>query len=708
MAFSLAQFAFNHGVSSYQFMRDSGRRALALAGSEQAVWDWQVHDGSLYVGAELERALGLTPGTVGGSDLARWLDIIHPADRAVYVSSVEGAERRGRGSFSQDFRLRRADGSYRWYMLRARSMIGEDGSVMRLIGTLADVTADKRSEERLLSDAVRDRVTGLPNKALFIDRLQRAVARARDRRDVELFVMVIDFDRFKSINDGLGHEAGDSILSVAGRRLTQLMGPEDSVGRLPGDQFGIVFDANHPRRDVMAYTEALRTAMAQPIRLRNREILLTASIGIAHFSIAREQPEDLLKDAEIALFEAKRRGRGMIEFFRSDMRNETSELVALEQDLRRAVERDEIEVVYQPIMRLSDDQLAGFEALARWRHPKEGLLQPASFMGLAEETGIIRDIGRHVLNEAARQLGIWQRAFRPSDPLFVAVNVSSAQLIDFDLVADIKGLLAREDIHPGTLKLELTETLVMENPELSAKVLERIGQLGIGLACDDFGTGYSALANLARLPFDTLKIDRVFLEADTEDERATIILDTIIMLAHDLDLDVVVEGVENGDQVEHLKDLECDLVQGFYIGQPATAAQVLNALGGLPFGTETPRGARSTFWDLLRGIGRSPDDEADRQRAAAPRRAPPAASSGPPPPATAPPPSRTATPEAEPPIEVWPSDDIEERRAVETSNKPVPPAAAEIPPPPPVKPPPTVATGNGAPAKQPGPAGEAG
>ncbi len=664
MSFSLAQFAFDHGVSSYQFMRDSGRRALALAGSEQAVWDWHVHDGSLFVGSELERALGLTPGTIGGSDLGRWLDIIHPADRAVYVSSVEGAERRGRGSFAQDFRLRRADGSYRWFMLRARAMIGEDGSVIRLIGTLADVTADKRAEERLLSDAVRDRVTGLPNKALFLDRLQRAVARGSSSGKQELFVLVVDLDRFKSINDGLGHEAGDSILSVAGRRLTQLMGPEDSVGRLPGDQFGIIFDASRPTRDVIAFTEALRTALAQPIRLRNREVLITTSIGVAHCGGDRAHAEDLLKDAEIALFEAKRRGRGMIEFFRPAMRNETGELMALEQDLRRAVERDEIEVAYQPIMRVDDEQLAGFEALARWRHPKEGLLQPASFMGLAEETGIIRDIGRYVLNEAARQLGVWQRAFRPNDPLFVAVNVSSAQLIDFDLVAEIKGLLTREDILPGTLKLELTETMVMENPELSAKVLERIRQMGIGLACDDFGTGYSALANLARLPFDTLKIDRMFLEADAEDDRSAIILDTIILLAHDLDLDVVVEGVENGEQVKRLRELECDLAQGFFIGQPLTAGQVLHALGRLPYEPASKRGARPTFWDMLHGIGKTPDEEVTRgptpatSRAASPPSAEAASVSGDPQPS-----APQSSPVAAQPIEVWPFDDIVEQPA---------------------------------------------
>jgi diguanylate cyclase (GGDEF)-like protein/PAS domain S-box-containing protein len=610
MAFCLAQFAFDHSVGSYQFMRDTGRRALALAGSEQAVWDWNAGDAVLYVGPELERTLGLAPGVLSGADLTRWLDIIHPADRAAYVSGVEAAERRGKGAFTQEFRLRRSDGSYRWYMLRARSMRGDNGHAARVIGTLADITADKRAEERLLSDAVRDRVTNLPNKALLLDRLQRALTRAIKLQSNELYAVVVDLDRFKSINEGLGHEVGDSILNIVARRLGDIAGPEDSVGRLPGDRFALVVQSSNPPRDMADFTEAVSYALHQPIRLRDREILVTASIGVAQLSDSRDSAEDLLKSAEIALYEAKRAGTGMVQYFHANMRNPHSRLIAIEQDLRRAVQRNEIEVFYQPLMRLRDDQLAGFEALVRWRHPVEGILEPGRFMGVAEETGIIRDIGRVVLNEAGRQLGIWQRAFRPHDPLFVAVNLSSVELLDADLVSEAKGLLTREDIQPGTLKLELTETMVMQNPELSISVLDKLRQLGIGLACDDFGTGYSALANLARLPFDTLKIDKSFLEFDGEDDRAAVILDSIILMAHDLELTVVAEGVENAEQVERLRELECDYVQGYYIGQPVTASQVLNSLGGMPY-TAAGAPARQQFWDRLRGLGRAslPPDE---------------------------------------------------------------------------------------------------
>ncbi|HHI82714.1 MAG TPA: EAL domain-containing protein, partial [Rhizobiales bacterium] len=608
MSFTLVQLVFGQSIAASHFLEDSGRRALALAGSEQSVWDWQVAHQVLYVGPELERGLGLDPGLMGSINPRKWLELIHPGDRSAYAGAVDAAEKRGKGAFSQEFRLRRADGAYRWYLLRARAIAGEDGFASRLIGTLTDVTAVKRSQDRLLADAVRDRVTGLPNRALFIDRLERAMRRAAARGMDELFVLVIDLDRFKNVNDGLGHEVGDSLLNVTGSRLARMIGPDDTLARLAGDQFGIIFNGETPSREIIAVADNIRQIVAVPINVRPREIFLTASIGVAQFEPGRDDPEELVKNAEIALYEAKRHGKDQIEFFRSDMLDDRSQLVALESDLRRALDRNEIEVVYQPLKRLVDDQLAGFEALVRWRHHELGLLSPDAFMDMAEETGIIREVGRYVLNEATRQLGIWQRAFRPSDPLFVAVNVSRAQLLNYELISDLRALLRREDIVPGTLKLEVTETLVMQNPELASRVLERACDLGVGIACDDFGTGYSALANLARLPFDTLKIDRAFLLEDGTSENATIIFDAITHLAHNLNLNVVAEGVESEEQLERLRRRGVDYAQGFYIGEPVPAKQVIEALGGQPYAPETADSGLSQLWARLLGK-QTPADE---------------------------------------------------------------------------------------------------
>jgi diguanylate cyclase (GGDEF)-like protein/PAS domain S-box-containing protein len=599
MAFTVTQFAFGSVIASGRSFEDIARRALALANSEQSVFDWQVDKGQLFVGHELERSLGLRSGALSGGGLEPWMELIHPADRVPFKAVIEGAERRRRGGLSQEFRLRRADGSYRWYQLRARVIQGDDGLAARIIGTLADVTAFRRSEDRILSDAVRDRVTGLPNRALFIDRLERTL-KGLNGSASEVHVVVIDLDRFKAVNDGLGHEVGDSLLHVTAKRLQALTGPDDTLARLPGDQFGLVVQSGRSKPDIQAIAEQIRRTIAQPVRVRAQEIFVTGSLGIAAPRPGRMAAEEVLKDAEIALYEAKRRGKDTIEYFRPGMHDDRAQLLMLEQDLRRAIERSEIEVVYQPIMRLGDRELAGFEALVRWRRGGE-LLQPAAFLGIAEDTGIIRDLGRYVLNEAARQLGIWQRAFRPSDPLFVAVNVSSAQLVNNELVDEVRTILAREDIRAGTLKLEITESLVMENPELAGKVLARLHQLGVGLACDDFGTGYSALANLRRLPFDTIKIDRSFLDVEPDDEQASIILEAIILLAHDLSLSVVAEGVENGSQVARLSELECDYAQGFFIGEPVTAKQVIEALGGLPYNVAQRRSGMAAFWDRLLG-----------------------------------------------------------------------------------------------------------
>jgi len=609
MSFTLVQLIFGQSIVANHFLEDSGRRALALAGSEQSVWDWQVASQVLYVGPELERGLGLEPGIMGSVNLRKWQELIHPSDRGAYFSAVEAAEKRGKGPFSQEFRLRRADGTYRWYLLRARAITGEEQIASRLIGALTDVTGVKRSEDRLLADAVRDRVTGLPNRALFVDRLERALRRADARGMDELFVLIIDLDRFKNVNDGLGHEIGDSLLNVVGGRLARMIGPDDTLARLSGDQFGIIFNGETLAREIIEVSDNIREIISVPINVRPREIFLTASIGVAQFEVGQINPDTLIKNAEIALYEAKRQGKDQIEFYRPTMNDERSQLVALESDLRRALDRNEIEVVYQPIKRLVDNQLAGFEALVRWRHPERGLLAPDSFLDIAEETGIIREVGRYVLNEAARKLGIWQRAFRPSDPLFVAVNVSRAQLLNYELVSDLRAVLAREDIVPGTLKIEVTETMVMQNPELATRVLERASDLGVGIACDDFGTGYSALANLARLPFDTLKIDRAFLLEDGKTKSATVILDAITHLAHDLNLNVVAEGVESQDQLDRLLARGVDYAQGFFIGEPVSAARVIEALGGQPYTTSEPASAMSQLWARLLSKEKLPEQK---------------------------------------------------------------------------------------------------
>jgi diguanylate cyclase (GGDEF)-like protein len=688
MGFTLAHFAFSQGYLSRHFFREAGRRALALAGARAYVWDWQPEDGELFVGEEIEAALGLPPGMMADGGAEGFMELIHPADRSAYLAAVEQAEAQGRGSIEREFRLRHGDGSWRWFLLRGRAMAGHGSRAIRCIGTLTDVTGAKRTEERLLSDAVYDAVTGLPNRALFLDRLARALSHVEPAPGGEIYVALIDIDRFKMMNDALGHEAGDGLLAIIGRRLTASVNPEDTVARLPGDQFAVLF-AGNAQRDVVAFTEDLRRTVARPILLDDQELFLTASIGVAHGADTQSTAEQLMKDAAIALYEAKRQGPDSIMVFRSSMRDDRAELVVLESELRRAIERNEIEVHYQPIARLADLNLAGFEALVRWRHPVLGLLSPESFIGLAEQTGMIRDIGRAVINEAARQLGVWQRAFRPAEPVFVAVNVSSAQLIDAALIDEIKQILHREGVHRQSLKIEITESLMMQYPERAAQVLERLREMGVGLACDDFGTGYSSLSTLRKLPFDTLKVDKSFIEPSDNDERAAVILQAILSMAHDLGLNVVAEGIENQEQVDRLGALACDMGQGYFIGPPMTAKQVSEALAGLPYASASGRTAITWLWERA-ARDPSPSPNAIVMTGAAiaemkARREAEEEASRPPPPSAPPAPAPVTTPPpAAPPVKEQAKDPPPGNARMaprfprpEAEPVPPPPAAAE-------------------------------
>lgn len=596
LGFGLAHDAFSQGYLSRHFFREAGRHTLALAGARAYVWDWQPDDGELYVSPEISRALSqplhLQEGVAGEA----FLEIMHPSDRSAYMATVEQGAASGRAPIERKFRLRHGDGSYRWFELRARAIPGRGTRAGRCIGTLVDVTSSKLIEERLLEDAVYDMVTGLPNRALFADRLQRAIE-AGEGGSSSLFVLLLDLDRFKMVNDAMGHDAGDALLSVVGRRLKAQTDQSDTVARMPGDQFAILFHQVPGRQDVEAFAASLLRTAALPILLDEKEFFLTASIGIARVGPEARDGQQSLKEAAVALYEARRHGTQAIEMFNSQMVDDRAELVILEGELRRAIERNEIEVHFQPIARLSNMQLAGFEALARWRHPSLGLLAPESFLGLAEETGMIRDIGRFVLNEAGRQLGIWQRANRSGETLFVAINISSSQLIEPGLLDDIKQVINRESLVRGSLKIEVTESLVMQYPERASQILERFRESGIGLSCDDFGTGYSSLASLRKLAFDTLKVDRNFIVAEAEDERASVILQAIIDMGHALGLAIVAEGIESQDQVDRLGALGCDYGQGFFIGRPLSATQISNAFGALPYARSSGRTAITWLWE---------------------------------------------------------------------------------------------------------------
>jgi diguanylate cyclase (GGDEF)-like protein/PAS domain S-box-containing protein len=577
IGFTVMQHAFAGGVT-HGIVSDVERRALALTGAGDMIWDWDVSADKVFTSPETEHLLGLKRGTLEGP-AAHWLEVLHPHDRDRFRASLDGVLEQRRGRLVQDFRLRTPDGHYLWFALKARPVVGSDGEVVRLVGTLTDVTEFKTAEERLLQDAVHDNLTGLPNRQLFLDRLEAVLGFTKADAAIRPTVVVIDLDRFKQVNDSVGIAVGDSILLTLARRLGRLLKPQDTLARLSGDQFGLILLSEREAARIIAFAETLRKALRAPIAFNDREIMLTASIGLALADSQPHRTEDVLKDAELAMYHAKRIGGDRIEVFKPAMRARKTDRLTLEADLRRALEREEITILYQPIMRLEDRAVAGFEAVARWDHPKMGRMSPSDFISTAEEIGLIVELGLFMLERTARQLSVWQRAARTREPLFASVNISSRQLLRHDLIHDLRTVLARSGLARGTLKLELTESLVMENPEHAAQMLHRIRELGAGLALDDFGSGHSSLAYLQRFPFDTIKIDQSFVRPTSKGKRP-IILRSIIALAHDLGMQVVAEGAETDSDAVELYQLGCEYAQGFVSGEPMSADAARDLLAG--------------------------------------------------------------------------------------------------------------------------------
>ena len=577
IGFTVMHNVFAGGGLAAGAISDAERKALALTGSGDIVFDWDVASDHIYVSPEAENQLGLRRGALEGPASA-WFDVLHPFDRDRYQASLDTVLEQRRGRINIDFRLRGADGHYMWFHLKARPVVNTEGDVARVIGTLADVTEAKTAEERLLHDSVHDNLTGLPHRELFIDRLDLALKHSARDANLRPAVMAIDLDRFRQVNDIAGVAAGDSILLTAARRLGRLLKPSDTLSRVSSDQFAIMVMSEHESAAIMQLADRARRALSTPVTFNDHEIALSASIGVALFDAQlHPKPVDMLKDAEIALAQAKRLGGDRVETFRPGMRGRSDRLT-LEADLRRALDRNEMKVFFQPIVRLEDRTIAGFEALLRWDHPRLGRLGPADFIPIAEETGLIVNLGLFALDRTARELAAWQRALDVDPPIFASVNVSSRQLLRHDLLNDVKSVLTRSTIKRGALKLELTESLVMENPEYAAQMLTRIRELGAGISLDDFGTGYSSLAYLQRFPFDTIKIDRMFVHP-TERGARPALLRSIVALAHDLGMEVVAEGAETESDVVELHQLGCEFAQGFVFGQPMAAAEARKLLG---------------------------------------------------------------------------------------------------------------------------------
>lgn len=478
----------------------------------------------------------------------------------------------GKASTSQlEKRYVHKSGKHVWVLSSASVTRDAENNPLNFIFQTQDITERKRAEEHIHHAAFHDALTGLPNRGLLTDRLSMSVERAKRNKGYFFAVLFIDLDRFKVVNDSLGHPVGDQLLVELSRRLEKCMRTVDTVARLGGDEFAILLDGVEGAESAILVADRIQQDLSLPFNLGGHEVFTTASIGIAFSSSGYDKPEDILRDSDTAMYRAKANGKARYEVFDQAMHTIAVQLLKLENDLRRAVEREEIEVHYQPIISLETEELVGFEALARWRHPTRGLIPPVKFIPLAEETGLIIPLGSQLLRQACGQMRLWQQQFSNSRKLTISVNLSSIQFQQTGLVEHIEQILQETELEPSSLRLEITESIVMENAHLASEMLNRLNALGVRISLDDFGTGYSSLAYLHEFPIQNLKIDRSFVSRIGTSKDSSKIIKTIITLAAELDMNVTAEGVETRTQHQQLRVLGCDFGQGYFFSKPITA-----------------------------------------------------------------------------------------------------------------------------------------
>jgi diguanylate cyclase (GGDEF)-like protein/PAS domain S-box-containing protein len=585
----LRQKVSEHEVA-IQALEEAGQRyALAARSARVGVWDWDVAAGEIYFCSRFTEILGCEREDLVLSP-EEWFERVHPDDLDALKREIEPSLNGEATQFENEHRLRRVDGEYLWVLVRGLAEADARGRVVRLAGSLMDITARKEAEQKLYHNAFHDALTGLPNRTLFMDRLKRSLGRARHSHDYQFAVLFLDLDRFKVINDSLGHQVGDALLIAIARRLEACLRPGDMVARLAGDEFAIFIDHLKQPTDATHAADRLLAEMAQPFNLDGREVFASASIGVALSQAAYERAEDFMRDADTAMYHAKNRGRGRLELFDSDMHARVTGLLQLEMDLRRALTRGELRVLYQPIIALQERQVRGFEALLRWDHPQQGLISPAKFMPVAEDTGLVIALDQWVLREAGKTLSAWQAEFPLDKPLKVSVNLSGKQFAQPDLCEKVTEALAGIRVAPRSLTLEITESSLVSNPEAAAVTLRQLRESGFTISLDDFGTGYSSLSYLHRFPIDILKIDQSFVAQMNLSKNAEIVR-AIITLANNLGMDVIAEGVETSEQVMQLLRMNCSHVQGYLFSKPITREAVRELLAQTYPKTQKPQPA---------------------------------------------------------------------------------------------------------------------
>jgi diguanylate cyclase (GGDEF)-like protein/PAS domain S-box-containing protein len=546
-------------------------------------WEWDLKTGEVWWSNEAYRIYGFEPQKYSPT-LKTVEEVFHPDDRHLFRESLDGASSREVESYDFEHRIVRTDGEVRWVHHRGEVVRGKEGEeALRIIGTSHDVTEDKRAEERLHYQATHDLLTGLPNRLLFADRLEHALRRTSGRRGRMAAVLFMDLDNFKVVNDSLGHRLGDRLLVAVGERFRGCLRPEDTLARFGGDEFVVLVDGFESPEDAIGIAQRIIEAYREPFVLEGQEIFIKPSIGISLINArttTSTSSEEVLRNADIAMYRAKEESRGY-QVFEPVMYEQTLGRLKLENELQRAIESEEFIVYYQPIVDLRSGEVWGVEALVRWQHPERGLLGPEEFIPSAEQSGLVVPIGELVLKQACEQAKEWQERDSYLRALVISVNLSARQLQRPDLARSVEGVLQRTGLKACSLGLDITETGyvgALEGNNIST--LNDLKRLGVHISIDDFGVGYSSLSYLKRLPADDLKLDQSFVAGIRENTKDTAIVRTVIDLAHTLGMKVVAEGVESGDQAEQLKEMGCELVQGYHYAEPLSTQALLEFFRG--------------------------------------------------------------------------------------------------------------------------------
>ena len=552
-------------------LRESEERyALAARGANDGLWDWNLVTSEIHLSERWREMVG-----IGGRDISsspeEWFSRVHLGDLPQLKVDMAALTAGTRSHFPSEHRLRHAEGFFIWVLCRGIVVRDADGRAVRIAGSMTDITARKDLEERLRREAQFDTLTALPNRAYATDLLRRAIARAKRSKDQLFAVLFLDCDRFKVVNDSLGHQAGDALLRLVAGRLNSCVRPGDVVARLGGDEFVVILEGVRDEEEAVVVAERVKQSMAQPLHVDGREIFMTVSVGIAMSQDGVERPEDYLRDADLAMYRAKMGGRARHEVFRADMRAGAVRQLALQNDLRQAMERGELRVMYQPIWSLVSGRITGFEALVRWDHPEHGAMQPADFIPLAEETGLIIPLGEWVTRQAAECLARWNVRVVSDTPVWMSVNVAAKQLTQPGFAQLVKRTIDDCGIEASRFKLEITESMITADAVAATGALDEIKALGIHLLMDDFGVGHASLNYLHRLPISTIKIDRYFVGRIDSNSECLDIVRTILNLSRSLSMDVVAEGVESSAQREVLQALGCEFVQGYLLSPPLEA-----------------------------------------------------------------------------------------------------------------------------------------